>query len=45
MPGWPPVEGDPDPVALVGGRLQENGPYSVDDVLVLGGEVGLIGGW
>lgn len=43
--GWAPVEGDADAVALVCCRLEENRPYGVDDVLVLGGEVLLIGGW
>lgn len=43
--GWAPVEGDADAVSLVCCRLEENRSYGVDDVLVLGGEVLLIGGW
>lgn len=43
--GRAPVEGNAYSVSLVRCGLEENRPYGVDDVLVLGGEVILIGGW
>jgi hypothetical protein len=45
MSGGPPVESNPDPVTLVCGRLQKNGPDGVNNVLVQGCKIVLIGGW
>lgn len=45
MSGRAPVESDSYAVPLVCCGLEQDRPYGVDDMLVLGSEVVLIGGW